>query len=116
MTEWPGLIGPALAAVTEPLRFAAGTLTIACAGPVAMELTHLGPQLMARINGQLGQGLVQRLRFVQRAPAARPAPRRAPRPAATLPDHIDRALAGIPDEALRAALAKLGRGVYRNGG
>jgi hypothetical protein len=117
MTEWPGIVGPALAAVTEPLRFSAGTLTIACAGPVAMELTHLGPQLLDRINGQLGQVLVQRLRFVQRSPAARPAPRR-PRPAepTPLPERIDAALAEVPDEALRAALAKLGRGVYRNRG
>lgn len=118
MTEWPSIVGPALAAVTEPQRFSAGTLTIACAGPVAMELAHLGPQLIDRINGQIGQAMVQRLRFVQRAPAARSAPRRAPRAAAPpkLPDRIDSALAEIPDEALRAALAKLGRGVYRNGG
>lgn len=118
MTEWPTIVGPALAAVTEPLRFSAGTLTIACAGPVAMELVHLGPQLMDRINGQIGQAMVQRLRFVQRAPSVRPGPRPAPRPAAPaqLPERIDSALAEIPDEALRAALAKLGRGVYRNAG
>jgi len=62
--------------------------------------------------------MVQRLRFVQRAPTARPTARPAPRPAAppTLPERIDTALAEIPDEALRAALAKLGRGVYRNSG
>lgn len=117
MTEWPTIIGPALAAVTEPLRFSAGTLTIACAGPVAMELAHLGPQLMDRINGQIGQAMVQRLRFVQRMPTARPVPRPA-RPAAPvqLPERIATALAEVPDEALRAALAKLGRGVYRSGG
>jgi hypothetical protein len=113
MAEWPALVGPALAAVTHPVRFAAGTLTIACAGPVAMELSHLAPQLIARINGQLGRADVSRLRFVQRAPqSARPVP---PRPAAaTLPARIDAALAGLPDADLRAALAKLGRGVYRS--
>ncbi|WP_431267826.1 DciA family protein [Dankookia sp. P2] len=67
MADWPGVVGPALAAVTTPLRFAAGTLTIACAGPVAMELTHLAPQLIARINAHLGKPMVERLRFVQQA-------------------------------------------------
>lgn len=118
LSEWPAIVGPALAPVTEPLRFAAGTLTIACAGPVAMELQHLAPQLIARINGQLGQVLVQRLRFVQRRAAGPTPAARAARtaPAAPLPPAIDAALAEVPDEALRAALAKLGRGVYRNRG
>ena len=121
MTEWPTLVGPALAAVTEPVRFAAGTLTIACAGPVAMELAHLGPQLMARINGQLGQALVERLRFVQRRPPPGRATPRTARgatalPPPPLPDRVATALEEVPDEALRAALAKLGRGVYRSGG
>ena len=74
MADWPMIVGPSLAVVTEPLRFAGGTLTIACAGPVAMELTHLAPQLLSRINGQLGAALVQQLRFVQRSPATRSAP------------------------------------------
>jgi hypothetical protein len=119
MTEWPTIVGPALAAVTEPQRFAAGTLTIACAGPVAMELAHLAPQLLGRINGQLGQALVQRLRFVQRR-AASPAPGRraipdAAAPPPPLPGPVAAALEEVPDEDLRAALAKLGRGVYRSG-
>jgi hypothetical protein len=114
LTEWPALVGPALAAMTEPQRFASGTLTIACTGPVAMELVHLAPQLLGRINGQLGQVLVQRLRFVQRTPAlrSRPPPRRPP-PAGEVPARVEAALAGVPEEALRAALAKLARGVYR---
>lgn len=117
MAEWPAIVGPALAAVTEPLRFNAGTLTIACAGPVAMELAHLGPQLLERINGRLGQAMVQRLRFVQRRPMGAPAPA-PPRPRAepALPPRIQAALEGVADPALRDALAKLGRGVYRGGG
>jgi len=96
-----------------PIRFAAGTLTIGCAGPVAMELTHLAPQLIGRINAHLGKPMVERLRFVQQAPAkAEPAARRAP--AIPLPEPVEQAVATVPGEELRAALAKLGRGVYRN--
>ena len=113
MADWTEAVGPALAAVTTPRRFTAGTLTIACAGPVAMELTHLAPQLVDRINAHLGRMLVERLRFVQQQPAAGPPARRGPA-AAPLPEAVERAVSAVPGEELRAALAKLGRGVYRN--
>ena len=41
LADWSAIVGPAIAAVTTPRRLAAGTLTIACAGPIAMELQHL---------------------------------------------------------------------------
>ena len=55
LADWATIVGPALAAVTSPLRLSAGTLTLACAGPVAMELQHLAPELIGRINAQLGK-------------------------------------------------------------
>jgi hypothetical protein len=114
MADWPAVVGPALAAVTSPKRFGNGTLVIACAGPVAMELTHLAPQLIGRINAHLGQAAVERLRFVQQAtnPAA-PAVPRAAEPAA-LPPRVREAVAAVPAGELREALEKLARGVYRN--
>jgi len=111
LADWAEIVGPALSAVTVPRRFASGTLTIACAGPVAMELQHLAPQLIGRINGHLGQVLVRQLRFVQQA-AERPAAP-LPRPEVPLPPRVAETIEAIPDEGLRAALAKLGRGVYR---
>ncbi|MBW8269743.1 DUF721 domain-containing protein [Caldovatus aquaticus] len=124
MADWPAVVGPALAAVTAPRRLVQGTLTLACAGPVALELAHLAPQLVARINAHCGRMVVQRLRFVQAAPPLAPdAPRRAaagggPAPgaaAAALPGPVRQSLARVPSEALRAALEKLARGVYRGG-
>lgn len=112
MSDWPQIVGPVLAAQTMPQRLVGGTLTLGCSGPVAMELQHLGPQLIAKVNGALGQRVVERLRFVQSAMPA--APRRAPRPApAALPEPVNRALDSVEDPELRAALARLGRGVYR---
>jgi len=111
LADWPALVGPALAAVSQPRRFAAGTLTIACNGPVAMELQHLAPQLIARLNGQLGEALVRNLRFVQQRPdRPLPAPPPPPRP---LPPRVAAELESLPDAGLRAALEKLARGVYR---
>ncbi len=76
-----------------------------------MELQHLAPELMARINAQLGAEPVQRLRFVQaalrRAPIARPAP--PPSPAARRA--ADKAVGHLPAGELRDALAALGRAV-----
>ncbi len=112
MADWPAVVGPALAAVTQPMRLSAGTLTLACSGPVAMELQHLAPELVARINAHLGRVLVERLRFVQAAPPgatpARPAAKPAP-----LPEGVQARLAGLPAGELREALERLARGVYR---
>ena len=73
LADWPSIIGPALAAVTTPRRLMAGTLTLACTGPIATELQHLATELIARINAHLGTPSVQALRFVQTA-APPPAP------------------------------------------
>jgi hypothetical protein len=111
LADWPLIIGPELAAITQPRRLARGTLTIACSGPVAMELQHLAPELMARINAQLGAEPVQRLRFVQtvlrRVPLAGPT---AP-PSAAARRAAERAVGHLPAGELRDALAALGRAV-----
>jgi hypothetical protein len=114
MADWAEIIGPALSAVTAPQRLSGTTLTIACGGPVAMELAHLAPQIIARVNGHLGRQAVAQLKFVQLAlPGARPlAPRRLA-PPAPLPANVQAGIAAVPGEELRAALAKLGQGVYR---
>ncbi|NKC32516.1 DUF721 domain-containing protein [Roseomonas sp. BU-1] len=112
MADWPQVVGPALAAVTQPVRLTAGSLTIACAGSVAMELQHLAPELMGRINAHLGRTAVERLRFVQQAPSGQPPPPPRPR-AVPLPAELQARLGTLPEGPLREALAKLALGVYR---
>ncbi len=65
MSDWAAVVGPRLALETEPRRLSGAQLTIACSGPVAMELTHLSATLIERINTHAGRRLVERLRFVQ---------------------------------------------------
>jgi hypothetical protein len=108
-------VGPALAAVTSPLRLTSGTLTLACAGPVAMELQHLGPELIGRINGQLGRAVVERLRFVQQTPAGAPRPAPPVARPARIPEGVQDRLAALPEGELRDALEKLAQGLYRKG-
>ncbi len=112
MAEWENLVGPGLAGRTTLRALDRGTLTIACAGPVAMELTMLAPQVMARINAGLGRVVVTRLRFVQARTAPPPAPR-ARVVNAALPAPVAEKLDAMPEGPLRDALAKLAQGVYR---
>ena len=103
MADWPALVGPTLAAMAVPRRFSGGTLTLAANGPAALELQHLLPQLIARINGALGCALVERVRFVQQDPAPGAVGDLAPR----CPEPAPVAVA-LPDGALHDALARLG--------
>jgi len=109
ISDWEAVIGPALAGVTLPRKLAAGTLSIACAGPVAMELQYLAPQLLARINAYLGGNSVARLRIVQ---DLRPPP---PMPVARPPavQEAQAAVQSLPAGELREALERLGRMVLR---
>ncbi len=102
MSDWPALVGPGIASAASPRRFSGGTLTLAVAGPAALELQHQATELIARINTALGSRLVERLRFVQDGVrAADPAALRTPDPT---PVPVE----GLPDGPLHDALARLG--------
>ncbi|MCI0753763.1 DUF721 domain-containing protein [Teichococcus vastitatis] len=115
MTDWPEIVGPVLAGQSMPQKLVSGTLVLRCSGPVAMELQHLAPLLISKINNTLGPGLVQRLRFVQGA-VTPPAPAAQRPPQAVVPAPVEAALQDVPDPELRAALTRLAQGVYRRRG
>lgn len=101
MADWPLIVGPRLAARTLPRRFASGTLTLGCTGPVALELQHLATTLIERVNHHLGRVAVTRLRFVQEPPPrTESAPKQPPR---LEPMQIG----DFPEGALRDALSNL---------
>src|SRR5215475_8403298 len=81
LADWGAIVGPAIGAVTTPRRLAAGTLTVACSGPIAMELQHLSGEVIARINAHIGGQIVTALRFVQTLERTPP-----PVPASATPD------------------------------
>jgi hypothetical protein len=118
LTDWPEIVGAKLAACSRPEKLVpakgadgGGTLEIRVSGPWAVEIQHLAPVLIERINRYFGYAAVGRLRLVH-APlpgvAAAPAPAPGPRDAAA-EAALDATLAGIDDPALREALAGLGR-------
>lgn len=106
LADWNIIIGPKLAPITTPRKLQGGTLTLACNGPVAMELQYLSDIVIARLNTHLGGTPIQRLRFVPDTTAPPPAspPKRIPAIEAARA-----AVADIADEGLRDALERLGR-------
>ena len=111
MADWTTIVGPLLAAASTPRRLAAGTLTIACAGPVAMELQHYATELISRINTHLGGTAVRSLRFVQTTSVPPPLASPPRPPPASVASAAETAVADLPEGELRSALAALGRAV-----
>ena len=112
--EWAAAVGPALARATTPRRLQGGTLTVACDGPMALELQHLAPALIERLNVYLGATVVQRLRLVQDGglPGAAIAAARPPAPARpAVFAEAARRVTTLPAGPLREALARLGAAV-----
>jgi predicted nucleic acid-binding Zn ribbon protein len=63
--EWPGLVGPQIAAVTEPRSVAAnGTLFVAVTTNAWMtELSLLEPELLRSLNAKPGRVPIARIRW-----------------------------------------------------
>jgi hypothetical protein len=110
MADWDAIVGPAIASVSSPRRLSAGTLTIACSGPIAMELQHLSRELISRINMHLGSQTVTALRFLQTLPSPRPQPVPLSPPVPPMAEaEAEMSVANYPDGELRKALVSLGR-------
>jgi hypothetical protein len=125
VTHWPEIVGAEIAAHAEPLKLQwprggaddapePATLVLRVEGPAAIEIQHLAPVILERVNRFLGWRAVGRVALRQ-APLAR----RAARPARPAPDaaaaaRIAAGLGGIDDADLRAALARLGAAVKQS--
>jgi len=130
---WSQIMGKDLAHQCSPQRLARGpqgepgTLHLNVWGPLALELQHLSPQLIERVNSHYGYRAVGRLAFHQLpAPANPPGGRGQPsaaetgRPYKTGPSRheaqaaspdLEARLTEITDPELRAALLELGRSI-----
>lgn len=114
LTDWASVVGERLAEVCLPEKLARdGALSVRVSPAFALELQHLEPKILERIAGHFGHRAVTRLKLRQGVVEA-PAPdlRRQPRALTGEEDaDLDARLAGVEDEALRAALERLGRAV-----
>jgi hypothetical protein len=118
-TDWDAIVGGEMGRQTLPVKLvftpgerACGTLHIAASGALALELQHLEPQVLERINGHFGYRAVERIRLVQDVPRVEARThRRRSVPTANTPAP---AVEGVEDPELRAALERLGRALVRH--
>ena len=127
--QWPAIVGSELAAHCRPrqLRFAKageavdGRLTLRVAPGWALQLQHLEPLVLERVNGFFGYRAVGRLVLQQGplpalrngAPGSRVPPKAKPAP---LDGALAAKLSTVGDPELRAALEKLGRSLHERRG
>ncbi|MEU4892174.1 DciA family protein [Streptomyces sp. NPDC044780] len=82
MGRWPQMVGPEVAQHCEPQRYDedARVLTVRCDSTAwATQLRLLAPQLVARLNADLGQGTVRLIKVLgPGGPARRYGPLRSP--------------------------------------
>lgn len=120
VAHWPAVVGEEIARATAPLKLSyprgerrGGTLTLVVASARAVEIQHLVPQILERINGYLGFTAVARLKLEQgRLPRPRRTAMREPAPLAPAERaSLEQAVTRIEDPELRRALEDLGRAV-----
>ena len=88
-------------------------LRVRVGGAAALEIQHMEPQIIERVNGYFGYRAIDRLQLVQ-GPLPAPPLRRMPPPLdAARARAIETKVAGIGDPDLRAALARLGSAIAR---
>ena len=117
LAHWPAIVGPELADSTCPEKLGAnGQLRVRVAGPAAIEIQHLEPQILERIAVYFGYRAVRRLVLLQGPlpPTRRgdPTPRPAPRPTREAEARPCEELERIAPSELRSALERLGCAVH----
>ncbi|WP_439572208.1 DUF721 domain-containing protein [Phreatobacter sp.] len=122
VTRWDEIIGPDLAGRSAPVRIAwprrsapgeapePGTLHVRVEPAFALDIQHLAPVIVERVNAFFGWRCVAALRLVQ-VPSLKPRPARVAPPPPPDPARLGAALAGIDDEPLRQAIGRLGAAI-----
>ncbi|MBM3549545.1 MAG: DUF721 domain-containing protein [Alphaproteobacteria bacterium] len=118
LLDWRTIVGETLARHTVPERLArprgegGGVLHIRVAGAFALELQHLEPIVIERINAHFGHAAVARLKMTQGLTAPTVTPRRRRRQlGAAAEAELSRSVERIGDSRLKEALARLGRAI-----
>jgi hypothetical protein len=119
-THWAEIAGAALAASSLPIKLSfargkrdEGTLTVRCGGSAALELQHLAPSVIERINGHFGYRAVARLKIEQGAVSPRKVVPPPPPLTRLEQEGVQQAVGHVADPDLRASLSRLGTAIRR---
>ena len=118
LAHWSAIVGPELGALSQPDRIRRGgpegpVLTVRVDGAMALEVQHMAPQIIERINAHFGAGTLARLHIVQ-GPLPLTGKTRGQAPLGK--DEIEAARASLDDVKpgrLQSALARLGAQIAR---
>jgi hypothetical protein len=123
IVSWPEIVGERLAAYSQPVKVEwprraspdgpadPSTLVIRTESAFALELQHLAPVIIERVNAFYGWRCVGRL-VLKQGPVIRPvAPAPPPEPGPTERAEAAEAAKSVDDEHLRDALERLGSAV-----
>jgi hypothetical protein len=122
LSRWSAIVGEELGAMSAPERIrwprasgtgsqgrkSGGTLLLRVAEGRGLEFQHLAPRIIERINGFYGYQAVTAVKVLQGGLAAPSAPARKSAANPESPEGGAPGLEAIEDEALRAALLRLG--------
>ncbi len=119
IADWPSIVGAAIATRCQPVKLSLarpgrrqdGALMLRVEPGFALELQHLTPQIIERVNGHYGYAAIARL-TLQQGPlgAARRRPPAPKRPLGAAEEaELQQQVATVEDEELRGALERLGR-------
>jgi len=125
VTRWAEIAGSEIAAHCEPLKLQwprpvegqpqdPATLVLRVEGPMALEIQHASDVILERVNRFFGWHAVGRLALRQGPLSRRQAPEGTRAPDQRNVEEIAKTLTSIEDDALRAALARLGASIKRN--
>jgi hypothetical protein len=126
ITEWASIVGNDVARMSRPAQLSfprgerkGGVLTIECGGAAALELQHLKPQILDRINSHFGYAALAELRFklgsiLSKGKSRSPARDSRP-PSASEIAETAAAVEALPEGAIKASLLRLGLAIRRDG-
>ena len=125
ITEWAAIVGQDIARMSRPVQLAfprgerkGGVLTVECGGAAALELQHLKPQILDRINSHFGYAAVAELRFKQGSAPVKAGSRSKSRdskpPTAAEIAETAAAVAAVPEGEIKASLMRLGLAIRRD--
>jgi hypothetical protein len=90
LENWSAIVGPQLAAMSQPVRLSrrkggrdgedtvGGVLTVKAEGAIALEIQHLAPQIIDRLNSYYGHAAISRLNIIQGPVTITPSPLNPP--------------------------------------
>jgi hypothetical protein len=127
ITEWAAIVGQDVARMSRPVQLAfprgerkGGVITVECGGAAALELQHLKPQILDRINSHFGYAAIAELRFKQGSTPLRAGSRSRLRdskpPTAAEIAETSAAVANVPEGEIKASLMRLGLAIRRRKG